>query len=108
MLTLKTVTHLETGAAPAAPAVVVLILFFVLHTLLLFGRSIMEPAFGLQNYIELLTPGTYRRILYNTFSVSAVVTIVTQEEVPARPLAVADLLQPELAIQQVGVEGVAG
>jgi putative spermidine/putrescine transport system permease protein len=77
VLNRTTTTHLRTGVAPAAPAVIVLLLFFVVPTLLLFGRSIFEPVFGLQNYIELLGSGTYRKVLFNTFFVSTVVTAVT-------------------------------
>jgi putative spermidine/putrescine transport system permease protein len=73
----ETKSHLETGVALAAPALIVLLVFFVLPTLLLFSRSVLEPQPGLQNYVELLTSGTYRRVLVNTFKVSTVVTIVT-------------------------------
>lgn len=77
MFSRKNKSHLETGVALAAPALLVLLVFFVLPTLLLFGRSILEPQPGIQNYVELLTSVTYRRVLINTFKVSTVVTIVT-------------------------------
>ena len=40
-------------------------------------RSIMEPPFGLQNYETLLGSTTYARIVFNTFLVATVVTIIS-------------------------------
>jgi putative spermidine/putrescine transport system permease protein len=40
-------------------------------------RSLTDPAPGLGNYAQLLTDQTYARVLFNTFAVAAVVTIVT-------------------------------
>jgi putative spermidine/putrescine transport system permease protein len=64
-----------TGMGFAAPALLLLSLFFVLPVLALLLRSITEPEFGLQNYAELFATSTYARVLFNTFLVAAVVTL---------------------------------
>jgi putative spermidine/putrescine transport system permease protein len=61
----------------AFPAIALLTIFFVVPVFLLLLRSILEPEFGLQNYVELLNSTSYRTIFYNTFLVSTVVTAVT-------------------------------
>jgi putative spermidine/putrescine transport system permease protein len=40
-------------------------------------RSVLEPAPGLQNYVQLLGSTTYLRVFGNTFLVATVVTVVT-------------------------------
>jgi putative spermidine/putrescine transport system permease protein len=59
------------------PALFVVIVFFVLPVAALLARSVLEPVPGLGNYVELLGSSTYLKILYNTFVVSALVTIVS-------------------------------
>ncbi|PWJ94692.1 putative spermidine/putrescine transport system permease protein [Mesorhizobium loti] len=59
------------------PALVLIVLFFVVPVLALLLRSVTEPEPGLQNYAALLGDGTYARVFFNTFLVASVVTIVT-------------------------------
>lgn len=59
------------------PALVFVMLFFVVPVAALLLRSITEPAFGLQNYVALLGSSTYLKIFVNTFLVSAVVTVIS-------------------------------
>jgi putative spermidine/putrescine transport system permease protein len=66
-----------TGISFATPALLLLALFFVLPVLALLLRSITEPEFGLQNYAELFATSTYARVLFNTFVVAGVVTLVS-------------------------------
>ncbi|MBL8791777.1 MAG: ABC transporter permease [Rhizobiales bacterium] len=64
------------GAKPALPALALLLAFFVLPVAGLLLRSLTEPQFGLQNYAELVATTTYARVIFNTFLVSGVVTVV--------------------------------
>ncbi|WP_376704405.1 ABC transporter permease [Mesorhizobium sp. ISC25] len=59
------------------PALILIMLFFVVPVLALLLRSVTEPEPGLQNYAALLGDGTYVRVFFNTFLVAALVTIVT-------------------------------
>ncbi|MER9233708.1 ABC transporter permease [Mesorhizobium sp. M0622] len=59
------------------PALILIVLFFVVPVLVLLLRSVTEPEPGLQNYAALLGDGTYARVFFNTFLVAALVTIVT-------------------------------
>lgn len=63
--------------ALTVPALLLLVVFFILPVLSLLLRSVMEPEPGLQNYEALLGSTTYLKIFLNTFSVSALVTAVT-------------------------------
>ncbi|MGJ4859742.1 ABC transporter permease [Labrys sp. La1] len=65
------------GLAWIMPALVFVALFFVVPVALLLLRSVLEPVAGFGNYAELLGSSTYLRIFFNTFLVSAVVTIVS-------------------------------
>lgn len=60
-----------------APALLLLVIFFLLPVLSLLLRSVLEPALGLQNYTQLLGSTTYLRVFGNTFLVATVVTVVT-------------------------------
>lgn len=60
-----------------APALILILLFFVVPVLSLLARSVLEPTPGLQNYAELLGTSTYLRIFLNTFLVSGVVTALS-------------------------------
>lgn len=40
-------------------------------------RSLTEPTFGLQNYAQLLATSTYVQVLYNTFLVGTLVTVIS-------------------------------
>ncbi|WP_069353817.1 ABC transporter permease [Burkholderia cenocepacia] len=59
------------------PAMLLLAIFFLLPVLSLLLRSVLEPAPGLQNYVQLLGSTTYLRVFGNTFLVATVVTVVT-------------------------------
>ncbi|PQV47659.1 ABC transporter permease [Paraburkholderia sp. BL21I4N1] len=59
------------------PALLLLVIFFMLPVLSLLLRSILEPTLGLQNYQQLLGSSTYLRVFGNTFLVATVVTVVT-------------------------------
>lgn len=65
------------GFGSAVPALALLSLFFILPVLALLLRSITEPQLGLQNYQEIFATSTYARVLYNTFLVAGVVTLVS-------------------------------
>ncbi|MGP4753285.1 ABC transporter permease [Agrobacterium pusense] len=59
------------------PALVLLVLFFVVPVLILLSRSVTEPVLGFGNYAALLGSSTYLKIFFNTFAVSALVTVVS-------------------------------
>ncbi|WP_225341546.1 MULTISPECIES: ABC transporter permease [Agrobacterium tumefaciens complex] len=63
--------------AATLPALVLLVLFFVVPVLILLSRSITEPVFGFGNYAALLGSSTYLKIFFNTFVISALVTVVS-------------------------------
>lgn len=65
------------GFSMALPAVILLVLFFVVPVLALLVRSVLEPQFGLQNYEQLFGTDTYVKIFANTFMVSGLVTILS-------------------------------
>ncbi|CAH2404048.1 ABC transporter permease [Mesorhizobium escarrei] len=65
------------GIGGAFPALVLIILFFVVPVVGLLLRSVTEPVPGLQNYATLFGDGTYARVFFNTFLVATVVTAVT-------------------------------
>ena len=65
------------GFSFAVPALILLLIFFVIPVLSLLLRSVMEPQFGLQNYAELFGTATYARVFLNTFMVSAIVTVLS-------------------------------
>lgn len=63
--------------ALTVPALLLLVVFFILPVVSLLLRSVLEPEPGLGNYKALLASTTYLKIFLNTFSVSALVTVVT-------------------------------
>ena len=63
--------------ALTVPALLLLVVFFILPVVSLLLRSVLEPEPGLGNYQALLGSTTYLKIFLNTFSVSALVTVVT-------------------------------
>jgi putative spermidine/putrescine transport system permease protein len=65
------------GIGGALPALILIILFFVVPVVALLLRSVTEPVPGLQNYATLFGDGTYARVFFNTFLVATVVTAVT-------------------------------
>ncbi|MGE3231341.1 MAG: ABC transporter permease [Hyphomicrobium sp.] len=65
------------GVGPALGALVFLFVFFVVPLSALLLRSVTDPEPGIGNYVRLLTDETYARVLFNTFAVATVVTIVT-------------------------------
>ncbi|WP_105386473.1 ABC transporter permease subunit [Neorhizobium alkalisoli] len=60
-----------------APGLLLIVFFFVVPVLMLLMRSVLEPAPGLQNYVELLGSTTYLRVFMNTFIVAGLVTVVS-------------------------------
>nr|WP_312858740.1 ABC transporter permease [Rhizobium sp. G21] len=79
--------------AYVAPALILIVLFFLTPVTGLMLRSLTEPQFGLQNYAELIGSGTYVRIFANTFLVAGVVTLLSV--VIAYPVAWALAVMPE-------------
>ncbi|THF48380.1 ABC transporter permease [Allorhizobium terrae] len=63
--------------AATVPALALLILFFVIPVLILLSRSVTDPVFGFSNYAALLGSTTYLKIFFNTFTVAALVTVVS-------------------------------
>lgn len=59
------------------PALLLILLFFVVPVVALLLRSVTEPQLGLQNYAELLGTSTYLRIFLNTFLVAGTVTALS-------------------------------
>ena len=59
------------------PALILLGIFFVIPTISLLLRSVLEPELGIGNYITLLGGDTYHRVFYNTFFVSFIVTFLS-------------------------------
>ncbi len=59
------------------PALLLLVIFFLLPVLSLLLRSVLEPTPGVQNYTQLLGSTTYLRVFGNTFLVAIVVTVTT-------------------------------
>jgi putative spermidine/putrescine transport system permease protein len=56
---------------------IILLAFFALPVLMLLSRSVTEPELGFQNYLTLFGTPTYARILFNTFLVATLVTVIT-------------------------------
>lgn len=83
----------DNALAWVAPALVLIVLFFVVPVAALLMRSVLEPQFGLQNYEELLGTSTYMRIFASTFLVSGVVTVISV--VAGYPVAWALAIMPE-------------
>jgi putative spermidine/putrescine transport system permease protein len=63
--------------AATLPALLLVIVFFVLPVLVLLSRSITEPVFGFGNYVALLGSSTYVKIFSNTFFVAGIVTFIS-------------------------------
>lgn len=61
----------------AFPALLLLMIFFVIPVVSLLLRSVTEPELGLQNYAELFGTTTYAKVFLNTFMVSAIVTLLS-------------------------------
>lgn len=59
------------------PALILVVIFFVMPVLMLLMRSVLEPELGFQNYETLLGSTTYLRIFLNTFLVAGVVTVIS-------------------------------
>lgn len=62
---------------PALPALIFLFVFMVVPLSSLLLLSVTKPETGLGNYISLLGDATYGRVLLNTFTIAAIVTLVT-------------------------------
>jgi putative spermidine/putrescine transport system permease protein len=59
------------------PAMLLLVIFFLLPVLSLLLRSVLEPSPGVHNYAQLVGSTTYLRVFGNTFLVATVVTLAT-------------------------------
>jgi putative spermidine/putrescine transport system permease protein len=59
------------------PALILVVILFIIPVLMLLMRSVLEPELGLQNYKTLLGSTTYLRIFLNTFLVAGVVTAIS-------------------------------
>jgi putative spermidine/putrescine transport system permease protein len=57
-----------------APAVCLLIVFFGYPVLWLLVRSVSQPVWGVQNYARLIHESVFGRLIWNTFSISAMTT----------------------------------
>lgn len=62
---------------PALPALIFLFVFMVVPLSSLLLLSVTKPETGLGNYVSLLGNATYGRVLLNTFTIAALVTLVT-------------------------------
>ncbi|WP_243694208.1 ABC transporter permease [Vibrio viridaestus] len=58
------------------PIIIFLCVFFVVPLSGLLLRSLTDPSFGLQNYAQLLSTPTYSDVLFNTFFISILVTVL--------------------------------
>ena len=65
------------GGRHALPAFFFLFFLFVVPLSVLLLRSVTDPVPGLGNYVTLLTDETYARVLFNTFLVAGIVTLVS-------------------------------
>ena len=61
----------------AFPALLLIVVFFILPVLALLLRSVTEPDIGLHHYYELFATRTYTRIFINTFLVAGLTTVIT-------------------------------
>jgi putative spermidine/putrescine transport system permease protein len=76
-LSVRPVARQGSAFALAAPALLLLVIFFILPVAALLMRSVTEPELGLQNYRELFATSTYTRVFLNTFLVAGITTVVT-------------------------------
>jgi putative spermidine/putrescine transport system permease protein len=67
----------ERAVVYVIPALILVLLCFLVPVTALMVRSVTEPVPGLQNYAVLLGSGTYVRIFVNTFVVAGLVTTVS-------------------------------
>jgi putative spermidine/putrescine transport system permease protein len=65
------------GALQLLPALLFISLFFLIPLVSLLLRGVLEPTPGLQNYAQLFANSAYARVLLNTFSVGALVTLIS-------------------------------
>lgn len=65
------------GSAKLLPALLFLGLFFLAPLIGLLLRGVLEPTPGLENYAQLFANSAYSRVLFNTFAVGALVTVIS-------------------------------
>ncbi|MDP9940243.1 ABC transporter permease [Ectopseudomonas alcaliphila] len=65
------------GSLPLLPALLFLSLFFLAPLIGLLLRGILEPEPGLGNYETLFANSAYARVLFNTFAVAGLVTLIS-------------------------------
>lgn len=67
----------RSGAPKLLPAFLFLGVFFFAPLIGLLLRSVLEPEPGLQNYAQLFATSTYLQVLFNTFLVGVLVTLIS-------------------------------
>lgn len=65
------------GSRNLLPALIFLSLSFLAPLIGLLLRGVLEPTPGLDNYAQLFANSAYSRVLFNTFAVGALVTIIS-------------------------------
>ncbi|KJK02016.1 ABC transporter permease [Pseudomonas sp. 21] len=70
-------THRWRGFRNLLPALLFLGLFFLAPLIGLLLRGVLEPTPGLDNYAQLFANSAYSRVLFNTFAVGALVTVIS-------------------------------
>ncbi|KAF1053725.1 MAG: Putrescine transport system permease protein PotH [Stenotrophomonas maltophilia] len=73
----ESLRHRWRGAGQLLPALLFLGVFFMLPLVALLLRGVLEPTPGLGNYAELFANSAYARVLFNTFAVGALVTLIS-------------------------------
>ncbi len=73
----EVLTHRWRGVRNLLPALLFLGLFFLAPLIGLLLRGVLEPTPGLDNYAQLFANSAYSRVLFNTFSVGALVTVIS-------------------------------
>lgn len=73
----EALTHRWRGFRNLLPALLFLGLFFLAPLIGLLLRGVLEPTPGLENYAQLFANSAYSRVLFNTFAVGALVTLIS-------------------------------
>jgi ABC-type spermidine/putrescine transport system permease subunit I len=60
-----------------APAVLILGLFYVVPVVILLSRSLFDPEFTLEHYARIFNQSVYLEVLWITFEISFIVTVLT-------------------------------
>ncbi|WP_253443410.1 ABC transporter permease [Pseudomonas nitroreducens] len=73
----EVLTHRWRGFRNLLPALLFLGLFFLAPLIGLLLRGVLEPTLGFENYAQLFANSAYSRVLFNTFAVGALVTVIS-------------------------------